>query len=204
MDPTTVATKSVVCATTTYRLSWLTLLVYPMRANVQVISARMGLVTSRGLQELVRARYGRRWGVVLLITVLAVNLVTLAADLEAGAALGMVVAVAVFWFILVAAGGTAGAHHSSIDTAQDAASSLQPVAGAGAKYTFAVGLLARDRLGDPLCGDRDRRLVHRRAGDVSGPAGAPPAAVARRCRAARPRQATALRRPADAPRAGSR
>jgi Mn2+/Fe2+ NRAMP family transporter len=267
-DPTTVATMSVVGATTTYRLSWLTVLVYPMLANVQVISARVGLVTNRGLQELVRRRYGRRWGIVLLIAVLAVNLVTLAADLEAGAAalglvfnldyrwfalplgavlfvllvagsfttvervlkyvllvmfayvaaaflarpgwmqvldqtvqphisfepayvaaalavlgttltsyayvwevveeserklpirrlglaqadaaLGMLVAVAVFWFILVAAAATAGVHHHSIETAQDAANALQPVAGAGAKYLFAVGLLASACIAVPV------------------------------------------------------
>src|SRR5947209_15130303 len=85
-DPTTVATMSVVGATAGYRLSWLTLLVYPMLANVQLISARTGVVTRRGLQELVRQRYGKTWGLVLLVSVLCVNLVTIAADLEAGAA----------------------------------------------------------------------------------------------------------------------
>ncbi len=267
-DPTTVATMSVVGSTTGYSLSWLTLLCYPMLANVQVISARIGVVTRRGLQEIVRERFGRRWGFVLLLSVLAVNLVTVAADLEAGAAalglifhldyrwfvlplaaalvlllvfgsytglerilkyvllvllgyvaaaflahpqwtsvlhasiaphisfdsayvsgslallgttltsyayvwevveeserklpvrrlglaqadaaFGMFVAVLVFWFILIATASTAGLHHHAVQTAQDAAAALRPVAGPVAEYLFGVGLLASACIAVPV------------------------------------------------------
>jgi Mn2+/Fe2+ NRAMP family transporter len=267
-DPTTVATMSVVGSTTGYSLSWLAILTYPMLANIQVISARIGVMTRRGLQEIVRDRFGRAWGAVLLLAVLLVNLVTLGADLEAGAAalglifgidyrwfvvpigaalfgllaagsyrtvervlkyvllvlfayiaaaflarpewgqllgstviphlsaspdytaaalailgttltsyayvwesveeserklpisklglaqadaaVGMVVAVVVFWFILVATAATAGAHHKHIESAQDAAAALQPVAGVAAKYLFAAGLLASACIAVPV------------------------------------------------------
>jgi Mn2+/Fe2+ NRAMP family transporter len=80
-DPTTVATMAVLGATTVYGLSWLTILIYPMLASVQIISAQVGTVTKRGLQRVVSKEYGRGWGFLLLLSVLAVNLVTLGADL---------------------------------------------------------------------------------------------------------------------------
>ena len=55
---------------------------------------------------------------------------------------GMVVATAIFWFIMVATGATLGVHHQQVQTAQDAASALQPIAGPLAQYLFAAGLLA--------------------------------------------------------------
>jgi Mn2+/Fe2+ NRAMP family transporter len=267
-DPTTVATMAVVGSTTGYRLSWLALLTYPMLANVQFVSARIGLVTRKGLQELVRRRYGKRWAFILFASVVAVNVVTLGADLEAGAAaiglvvnldyrwftvplaavlllllvfgsyqrvervlkyvlvvlfayvaaaflahphwnevlrattspgmsfeprylapalailgttltsyayvweaveeaerrlpirrlglaqadaaLGMIVAVGVMWFILVATAATAGAHHHPVQTAADAAAALQPFAGPAAKYLFAAGLLASACIAVPV------------------------------------------------------
>ncbi len=90
-DPTTVATVSVIGSTTVYRLSWLLILLYPMLTAIQIISARIGTVTKRGLQRDVAKQYGRSWGLVLLISVLAVNLLTIAADLGGGAAaLGLI------------------------------------------------------------------------------------------------------------------
>jgi Mn2+/Fe2+ NRAMP family transporter len=78
-DPTTVV---VLGATMIYGLSWLTILIYPLLASIQIIRAQVGVVTEDGLQSIVRQTYGRRWGLVLLISVLAVNLVTISADLE--------------------------------------------------------------------------------------------------------------------------
>src|SRR5207237_1035004 len=84
--PTTVATMSVAGATTMFSLSWLLLLLLPMLASVQVIASQVGVAARAGLEEVVRKRYGRRWGLLLLLSVLAVNLVTIGADLGAGAA----------------------------------------------------------------------------------------------------------------------
>jgi Mn2+/Fe2+ NRAMP family transporter len=83
-DPTTVATLAVIGSTTTYELGWLTLLVIPMLAVIQTIAAQVGVVSKRGLEDCVRAHYGRGWAIAALASLLAVNLLTLAADLEGG------------------------------------------------------------------------------------------------------------------------
>ena len=100
-DPTTVATMSVAGATTGYALSWLVILVLPMLASIQICAAQVGVVARRGLQAAVRDVYGRGWGLVLLTAVVAVNLITIVADLEAGAAaIGLVVRVDFRWFVI--------------------------------------------------------------------------------------------------------
>lgn len=267
-DPTTVATMAVLGASTRYGLSWLTILIYPMLASIQVISAKVGLVAREGLQRAVTKRYGRLWGALLLVSVLSVNLVTLGADLEGGAAalgllfhisfkwfvvpyafllvgillfgsyaavqrvlqyvlfvfaayvisafaarpdwgavlaqtlhpplsfnptymqgalallgttltsyayvwetieeaeerapidelglaradagFGMFFAVAIFWFELIATGTTLGAHHTRVQTAQQAAQALVPIAGPIAGDLFAIGLLASSILAVPV------------------------------------------------------
>jgi Mn2+/Fe2+ NRAMP family transporter len=59
-----------------------------------------------------------------------------------GAGLGIGLTVVVFWFILVGTGATLGQHHVHIQTADQAAQALQPLAGSAARYVFGVGLLA--------------------------------------------------------------
>jgi Mn2+/Fe2+ NRAMP family transporter len=259
---------SVLGASAGYGLSWLTILIYPMLATIQVISAEVGVVTRQGLQRCVRNAYGRGWGAVLLLSVLAVNLITIGADLEAGAAalsllfhidyrwfvvpyaaallailvfgsyqavqrvlqyvlfvfaayiisafaahpnwgtvlhatirppislnsayiqgalallgttltsyayvwetieeaearppigelglakadagFGMFFAVGIFWFELIATGATLGLHHTQVQTAQQAAQALVPIAGPIAGYLFATGLLASSILAVPV------------------------------------------------------
>ena len=85
-DPTTVASLAVIGSTTAYGLAWLVVLVIPMLVVVQVVSASVGVVARAGLEDVIRVHYGRLWGLVTLLLVLAVNLVTLAADLGGGSA----------------------------------------------------------------------------------------------------------------------
>ena len=85
-DPTTVASLAVIGSTTVYALGWLVLLIIPMLSVVQAVSAQVGVVTKTGLEAMVRRRYGRGWALLALLSVLIVNLVTLAADLEGGGA----------------------------------------------------------------------------------------------------------------------
>src|SRR5579871_1487344 len=100
-DPTTVATLAVVGATTVYELSWLVLLVIPMLCVVQTIAARVGAVSKRGLEDCIQGVYGRLWALVVLVTILAVNVLTLAADLEGGAAaLGLLTHLDYRWFVV--------------------------------------------------------------------------------------------------------
>jgi Mn2+/Fe2+ NRAMP family transporter len=100
-DPTTVASLAVIGSTTTYGLSWLVLLVIPMLSVVQAISAQVGLVTDTGLESTVRKHYGKGWAFLALVSVLIVNLMTLAADLEGGgAALSLLINLDYRWFII--------------------------------------------------------------------------------------------------------
>lgn len=267
-DPTTVATLAVIGSTTTYELGWLTLAVIPMLAIVQAIAAQVGAVSKKGLEDCVRANYGRGWAILALAALLIVNIVTLAADIEGGgaalhlltgiayrwwlvplgavtvamlvfgnyrsiervlrylallfltyvgaaffarpnwgdvlyhsfvphldvrnatvagalallgttltayayvwetiemseekprltrlglvqvdAALGIVIAGLTFWFILVATGATLGVHHQTVETAQDAAQALVPIAGKYAGLVFGVGLLGSALIAIPV------------------------------------------------------
>lgn len=267
-DPTTVATLAVIGSTTVYELGWLTLLVIPMLAVVQAVAAHVGVVSKKGLEDCVRFAYGGFWAILALASLLIVNVLTLAADLEGGgaalgiltrtdyrwwvaplgvgtvlvlvygnyrtiervlryiallfltyvgaaflahpdwgavmrgsfiphfdlrpatvsgalallgttltayayvwetielseekpklrrlglvqvdAALGIVVAGLTFWFILVATGATLGVHHKTVQTAQDAAQALAPVAGPYAQIVFAVGLLGSALVAIPV------------------------------------------------------
>jgi Mn2+/Fe2+ NRAMP family transporter len=267
-DPTTVATLAVIGSSTAYGLAWLVVLAIPMLVVVQVVSASVGVVARVGLEDVIRVRYGRLWGLVALLLVLAVNLLTLAADLKGGSAalslltgrpyqwfmllfalavgafliwgsyralervlryvllvflgyivtaflahpnwgqvlhdtlvprvsfspayvagglallgttltsyayvwetiaeaqekpsldhlglvqvdagLGMVMAGVIFWFIVVGTGATLGVHHKPVQTAQDAAAALAPLAGRFAPAIFGVGLLASAVLAVPV------------------------------------------------------
>lgn len=100
-DPTTVATLSVVGATTGFGLCWLVVLIVPMLVVVQTVSARVGMVARGGLEDAVNRRFGRGWAILMLLAVLAVNLVTLAADLEGGsAAVGLLTGHTYTWFLI--------------------------------------------------------------------------------------------------------
>jgi len=100
-DPTTVASLAVIGSTTVYGLSWLVLLIIPMLAVVQAISAQVGMVMNTGLENAVRRHYGKFWALLALASVLIVNLMTLAADLEGGgAALSMLIHIDYRWFVV--------------------------------------------------------------------------------------------------------
>jgi Mn2+/Fe2+ NRAMP family transporter len=100
VDPTTVAAIVVIGATTVYGLAWLTLLLFPMLAVIQVIATRVGFFTRRDLQANVARGYGRaaRW--LLMVSVVGVSVVTIAADLDGGAAaVGLLFGADWRWFV---------------------------------------------------------------------------------------------------------
>src|ERR1035441_7341238 len=93
--------RGIGCAATVYGLSWLVLLIIPMLAVVQAISAQVGVVMNIGLENAVRRHYGKFWALLALASVLIVNLMTLAADLEGGgAALSMLIHIDYRWFVV--------------------------------------------------------------------------------------------------------
>jgi len=99
-DPTNIGTAALVGAQTAYQLSWVALLTAPLLSVVLAIAAQVGIVARKNLQSLVLERYGKKVSVVFLVSVVLVNLVTIAADLQAGAAgIGILVGVRSGWII---------------------------------------------------------------------------------------------------------
>jgi len=100
-DPTNVGTAVAVGAQTGYQLAWVALLVAPLLGIVQTIAAHVGLVARNDLQTLTRNRYGRGVAAMLLVSIVVVNVVTIAADLQAGAAgIGILAGVDTRWLVL--------------------------------------------------------------------------------------------------------
>lgn len=85
-DPTSVATLTIIGSMTVYGLLWLVALILPMLLAIQVISSRVGVVAGQSLQRAIRIRFGRYWTIVSMLFVVIVDIVTIAADLEGGAA----------------------------------------------------------------------------------------------------------------------
>ncbi|HEY4452597.1 MAG TPA: Nramp family divalent metal transporter [Solirubrobacteraceae bacterium] len=85
-----IATYSSVGAKYGYDLLWTILLITISLAIVQMLAARMGVVTGKGLAELVREEYGIRWSVLATSAVLIANLGICISDfVGVGAALGL-------------------------------------------------------------------------------------------------------------------
>jgi NRAMP (natural resistance-associated macrophage protein)-like metal ion transporter len=85
-----IATYSSVGAKYGYGLLWTILLITISLAIVQRLAARMGVVTGKGLAELVREEYGIRWSVFATSAVLIANLGICISDfVGVGAALGL-------------------------------------------------------------------------------------------------------------------
>ncbi len=99
-DPTTVATMAVIGAGTMYGLAWLTLLLFPVIAVIQSISTRVGVASHLDLHSAVAETHGRWANWSLLASILAVNVITIAADLEGGAsAIGLIAHHDWRWFV---------------------------------------------------------------------------------------------------------
>ena len=100
-DPTTVATLAVIGGSLVYQLEWLLVLIVPMFTIVQAIATQVAAVTRKGMQAGIRGRYGLAIGIVSLVSILAVNVITYAADLDAGAAaLSLLTNVDYRWFVI--------------------------------------------------------------------------------------------------------
>jgi NRAMP (natural resistance-associated macrophage protein)-like metal ion transporter len=103
-DPSGISTYSVAGAAFGYAPLWTAILSFPLMAAVQLMCARLGLVSGRGLASVIRRRYSRRvlWGACGLLIV--ANVINIGADLGGMAAASeMVTGVkAVFWTPLYA------------------------------------------------------------------------------------------------------
>src|SRR5215469_10202066 len=82
-DPSGIATYSQAGAQFGYMLGWTLLLTYPLMAAIQLISARIGRVTGRGIAGNIRRHYPPWLLYVLVGLVLIANTINLGADLGA-------------------------------------------------------------------------------------------------------------------------
>jgi len=106
-----IATYSQVGAKYGYSLLWVMVLITFSLALVQMLAARMGVVTGKGLAELIRENYGIRWSAFATLAVLIANFGICISDfVGVGAALGLAgipvqvsvpIAAAVIWLIIV-------------------------------------------------------------------------------------------------------
>jgi len=80
-DPSGISTYSVSGATFGYSLLWMVLLTFPLMAAVQMMCARLGMISGRGLAGNVRIHYSKRvlWGACTLL--LVANTINIGADL---------------------------------------------------------------------------------------------------------------------------
>src|SRR5476651_427956 len=80
-DPSGISTYAVAGASFGYLPLWTALFSFPLMTAVQLMCARLGLVTGLGLAGVIRRRYSRwvLWGACLLLVV--ANVINIAADL---------------------------------------------------------------------------------------------------------------------------
>ena len=111
-DPSGISTYSVAGAAYGYSVLWTALLTFPLMAAVQLMCARLGMVTGRGLGGVIRKRYPPwvLWAACLLLVV--ANVFNIAADLGGmGEAMHMVTGIQVLLVDAV----LRGTHHGSAD-----------------------------------------------------------------------------------------
>src|SRR6266404_1579506 len=90
-DPSGISTYSVAGATFGYLPLWTALFSFPLMTAVQLMCARLGLVTGLGLAGVIRRRYSRwvLWGACALLVI--ANVINIAADLGGMAEASMMV-----------------------------------------------------------------------------------------------------------------
>lgn len=99
-DPSGISTYSVAGAAFGYNQLWTALFSFPLMAAVQLMCARLGMVTGRGLAGVIRRRYPRSvlWGACALLVI--ANTINIAADLGGmAAALEMLTGVRAFIYL---------------------------------------------------------------------------------------------------------
>jgi NRAMP (natural resistance-associated macrophage protein)-like metal ion transporter len=91
-DPSGIGTYAVAGASLGYTPLWTALLTYPLMATVQMVCAKIGLVTGRGLAGVLRKHYPRWLLYCAVIPLFAANTINVGADLGAiAAAINMLV-----------------------------------------------------------------------------------------------------------------
>ena len=100
-DPSGIATYSVAGAQLGTKLLWTALLTWPLMAAVQMMCARIGMVTGQGLAGNFRLRFPRWILLVFVVALLIANTINIAADLAGMAdAAAMLSGINSHWFVI--------------------------------------------------------------------------------------------------------
>ena len=100
-DPAGIATFAQVGATTGFSLIWLLVLITPLIIAVEEMSARIGVVTQKGLNTVIRTNYGSRLAITAGLIVLICNIVTIGANIVAvSEIIGVLTNISWEWLIL--------------------------------------------------------------------------------------------------------
>jgi Mn2+/Fe2+ NRAMP family transporter len=83
LDPAAVLTATVAGAAFGTSLGWVVVLCIPVLFSVFAVSSRIGHETRKGLVELIRENYSRRWALVIALLIAAVNLAMIIGDIVA-------------------------------------------------------------------------------------------------------------------------
>jgi NRAMP (natural resistance-associated macrophage protein)-like metal ion transporter len=107
-DPSAIATYSVAGAQLGTAFLWTAFITWPLMAAVQMMCARIGFVTGKGLAGIFRERYPKSLVVLLSSALLLANIGTIGADLSAMAdVVEMVTAINSHYFVILFGIGTA-------------------------------------------------------------------------------------------------
>ncbi len=87
-DPAGVVTYTQVGARTGFSQLWIILLSLPMLTVVEEVSARIGVVTKKGINAVIRENFGLSWAVFTAVVLFLANLGTIAADIAGITAVG--------------------------------------------------------------------------------------------------------------------
>ena len=82
-DPSGIVTYTQTGAIAGFRLLWLCLIAVPILTVIEEMSARIGIVTKRGVNQVVIENYGRVWAYSVALIVLVCNTFTIGADIAA-------------------------------------------------------------------------------------------------------------------------
>ena len=98
-DPSGIATYSQAGAQFGFGLLWTVLFTYPLMVGIQVVSARIGLVTGHGLATNVRRHYPKPLLYCIVALLLVANIINIAADIAAmGDAMRLVLGGPAHWY----------------------------------------------------------------------------------------------------------
>ncbi len=104
-DPAGIATYTLVGATSGFSQLWLLLLSTPMMIAIQNMAARIALVTGKSLPEITNAFYSKKLTIFMIFVLCIANIFTIAADLNALAAVLHILTAksTLFWLVVVTA-----------------------------------------------------------------------------------------------------